>query len=103
MTEETAKLASKLLEQKSELLDDLSKICDKPTESKNLHDIMNDAYYYFVLGYGHSEGMINFRSGSSLNVDKYKHIKDKIKATLIEEINKEIERIDEKLKELKCE
>lgn len=58
MTEETAKKASKLFKEKSQLLDDLSKITDQSTKSTNLYDILYDNYYYFVLGYDFTGGVI---------------------------------------------
>lgn len=102
MTEEIAKTASELLKEKSNLLDDLSKICDKPKGNKNGDWGLYDDYYYLTLCYNYS-GRFYFGSSPSLYVNKYTEIKQKIKNLLIEEINNKIQEIDNKLKNLSCE
>ncbi len=101
MTEEIAKTVSQLLKEKSELLDDLSKICDKPNEKLTGLDTFYDNYYYLSLCYGYSGGFI-FGSNPSLNINRYKDVKEKVKELLISEINEKINKIDKELSELKC-
>lgn len=102
MTEEIAKTASELLKEKSNLLDDLSKICDKPKENSNKSWKTYDDYYFLTLSYGYSGGFY-FGANPSLNVNKYTEIKQKIKHLLILKINNKIQEIDNKLKKLSCE
>lgn len=102
MNEETAKTASELLKQKSELLDDLSKILDKPKQVEKSSPIYGQDYYYLSLCYGYSGGVFYGGSKPSLNVNNNRYIVKKVLDLLVTEINKEIEKIDEKLKNLTC-
>jgi len=98
MTEEIAKTASQLLKEKSELIDDLSKIMDKPKSDGSIYD----SFYCFVLAYGYNGGFMFHAQNPSLNVNKYDNIREKVKNLLISEINIKITEIDEQLKNLTC-
>ena len=86
MNEETAKQASELLKNKSLLIDDLSKL-----QYKNNRGLR--------LGYVHNTAYSDFRI-FPLNISNYTDTVLKVRDILIEEINREIEKIDNTLKEI---
>lgn len=89
MTEELAKRASELLKQKSKLFDDLN--------------VLNNSNEFYFIVLNTPIKKINPEFAAPLSISNNKTIKEKFKNILINEIKKEIERIDVELNELKCE
>lgn len=97
MKEESAKKASEILKEKSELFDDLSKITDVP---KMINEWLEDDYYILSLNYRCARGFN--RLMSCLYINKNEKIKEKVKNLLIIEINNRIKELDEELLNLEC-
>ncbi len=89
MEENTAKKASELLKRKSELVEDLSKLCE-------------GSEYNLWLSYSQKSTYIFSHNPWRLNIDSDKEVNEEIRKLLQIRVNEKISKIDEELKNLSC-